>query len=114
MNYLYVAYSEMALELRNSHHRVILIEAPEPQHSGHKIRMAESDLPEWYIKLLRDRPTKRERYGKRNRQEGKLRRCDVLRFLENPKTYPYKYELELRALAEEKVKQYEELDNVPF
>lgn len=42
--------AELLRDLKNNPMRVILIPAPDPQHSGHKIRVVESRPPAWYFR----------------------------------------------------------------
>lgn len=39
---------EMLYELEGAYFEVVLIPAPDPQHSGHKVRALQSGNPKWY------------------------------------------------------------------
>lgn len=46
--------AEMLQDLEWQHHSVVLIPAPDPQHSGHQIRMLESGNPQWYSRFAEE------------------------------------------------------------
>lgn len=43
---------DLVEDLKRSPMRVILIPAPDPRHSGHKIRVVESRPPRWYMEFV--------------------------------------------------------------
>ena len=63
-------------ELDNERHTVELMPAPEPKHSGHRVRVCTQSNPEWYREIIWSRTTVR---GGKHRPTAK--RSDVRRVL---------------------------------
>jgi hypothetical protein len=57
--------AEMLTEIEAFRHSVVLVDAPEPRHAGHKIRVAESTSPAWYSRLCSEHQSLRGRGPKR-------------------------------------------------
>ncbi len=73
----------MARQLEGQRLRVVLVVAPEPRHSGHKIRVVESRNPAWYRQLCADYLTRRTRARQRGDKyvDTAIKRRHVLRAL---------------------------------
>lgn len=74
--------AELLNELDYKRHEVVLIPAPEPRHSGHKIRVAQNSNPSWYSRLCSEYQSIRGRGRKRyDRPRTFINRIRVVRTL---------------------------------
>lgn len=70
--------AEMLTELEAFRHSVVLVDAPEPRHSGHKIRVCETSSPAWYSQLCAEHTSRR---GRMKRPRTYIKRGEVVRTL---------------------------------
>lgn len=119
-------------ELREQYLEVVLKDAPNPKHVGHKVRTVANENPSWYIALCKVYATKF--YRKPKKYDSKVRRRFVFNALEKIIDGKDKhsngnkgicYEYEMRQIIFDRLKENEEIvsdyfsgnefsDDVPF
>lgn len=108
-------YGFMYEDLKSNCLKVCLIDAPEKQHSGHKIRVAFEQNPDWYRKLCLVYPSKRK--SQKRKFDTAIKRAAIIRMLESLKSgkpVKSKYIKDLKQIAQNMQEEDENLNNTPF
>ena len=108
-------YKFMLEDLASNCLKICLIDAPEPKHTGHKVRVAFTQNPEWYRQLCLNHPAKSRTH--KRKFDTAVKRQHIIRLLsrlacglESTSIYAK----ELRNIAERMQQEDSILDNPPF
>ena len=100
-------------ELKHSKNRVILVDAEEPKHSCHRIRLRVETPPQWYLDFIHQFPSKRHLHGKRKKFDSKIKRANILRLLNRMDKTSSKYKQNLIHIANQMLEE-DEKEIIPF